>query len=134
MDKISAIEYQKLSERTSPLASSAIADRISTKTSIRTIHGIFGLITELGELTDVLKKYTFYGKPISEEDLVNLQEEIGDLMWYIAEICNANSWELDKIMYSNVEKLRKRFPDKFSEHHALNRDLASEVESLKNNL
>jgi NTP pyrophosphatase (non-canonical NTP hydrolase) len=43
-------------------------------------HAACGLITEVGELMDPLKRYFAFNKPI---DAVNVMEEIGDLIWYI---------------------------------------------------
>lgn len=45
------------------------------------MHVMFGLRTETAEIEDALKKHRFYGKPL---DVVNIKEEIGDLLWYIA--------------------------------------------------
>jgi NTP pyrophosphatase (non-canonical NTP hydrolase) len=42
-------------------------------------HAKIGMITELGELGDLLKRAFVYGK---EFDPVNLLEEVGDFLWY----------------------------------------------------
>lgn len=83
-------------------------------------HMLFGMMTELGELTDAFKKNMAYGKPL---DLVNVQEEVGDLMWYIANFCNLHGFDLSKILDVNIEKLRARYPDKFTSERAIDRDL-----------
>lgn len=44
-------------------------------------HMGLGVIGEMGELVDAVKKVHIYGKP---PDLVNLTEEIGDALWYLA--------------------------------------------------
>lgn len=44
-------------------------------------HSIEGVFTEMGEIIDIFKKHSRYGKPI---DVVNLKEEVGDLLWYVA--------------------------------------------------
>jgi hypothetical protein len=44
-------------------------------------HAKYGIITEVAELCDVAKKNFWYGKAI---DHVNVKEEIGDIMWYMA--------------------------------------------------
>ena len=43
-------------------------------------HAIMSMVTEVGEIVDIFKKHTFYGKPL---DRVHLMEECGDLLWYI---------------------------------------------------
>lgn len=45
------------------------------------LHCATGLVTESAELVDAIKKHVFYGKPL---DVVNIKEELGDLLWYIA--------------------------------------------------
>lgn len=91
-------------------------------------HAIIGISTEGGELLDVLKKAMFYGKPI---DYVNLDEEIGDVMWYIAIYCNARGTTIEKLCEINNAKLKARFPEKFTQHHAINRDLDAERQILE---
>ena len=86
-------------------------------------HMLFGMLTELGEITDVFKKYLAYEKDI---DWVNVKEEIGDLMWYIAGFCNVNDLDLEEILQTNIDKLRARYPEKFNADKALNRDLNKE--------
>src|SRR3989304_5173811 len=44
-------------------------------------HAVKGLVTESAELTDALKKHLIYGKILDE---VNLLEEAGDQLWYLA--------------------------------------------------
>lgn len=47
-------------------------------------HARMGIITEVGELTDLYKRHLIYGKDF---DTANLKEEIGDICWYIALEC-----------------------------------------------
>ena len=44
-------------------------------------HACLGIITESAEIVDTVKKHVYYDK---ELDLNNINEEIGDLLWYIA--------------------------------------------------
>lgn len=91
-------------------------------------HMLFGIITETGELTDIFKKSLAYGKEI---DWVNVEEELGDIMFYIASFCRINGFNLEEIINTNVLKLESRYPEKFTEYHALNRDLEKEREILE---
>lgn len=93
---------------------------------LRAEHAAFGLVTEAGEILDVFKKFKFYGKPI---DRVNLIEELGDVMWYCAIM--ADSLGINFVWYTNIAKLKKRFPDKFTSEKALNRDLLAERQVLE---
>jgi len=156
------------------------------------LHCAAGLRTESGELIDVIKKHIFYGQSL---DIVNMKEELGDIMWYIAIpvrmfdlnldltmqndgfykkkiknqittkvglmkyflsfdtmihhlsecitinlsksdfnnviedinlICEIYNLNLSEIMDININKLKARFPNNFTQEHALNRDLEKE--------
>jgi len=87
-----------------------------------------GLCTEAGEFQDELKRDIFYGK---EVDLLNLVEECGDILWYVAEILNALDVTFEEVMQKNIDKLRARYPEEFTEHHAINRDLEAENKAMQ---
>lgn len=91
-------------------------------------HMVSGMVTEAAEIMDVYKKHIAYGKPL---DLVNIKEEIGDLMWYIANMCNLHDWSLEDILGTNIEKLKSRYPEKFTNENAINRDLLKERKILE---
>lgn len=97
--------------------------------SARVIHAIFGLFTEIGELVDIFKRHIFYGKEI---DYTNMDEEIGDCLWYIAILMDFCGVNFEQCMERNIRKLRTRFPQKFDEENALSRDLAAERTALEN--
>lgn len=107
----------------------------------RLIHAGMGLTTETGEFQDILKRAIFYGKELDFEAAVHLQEEIGDVLWYLAVAVDAlNTWledvapekrkSLTEIMEQNIRKLRTRYPFLFSEEAAVNRNLAQEKRAL----
>lgn len=89
----------------------------------RDLHGLIGVVTEVGELLDAYKKYIFYGKPL---DKVNIAEEIGDMEWYLALLLNVHNLRQQNVQGANIAKLKTRYPDKFTEAAALNRDLTQE--------
>ena len=92
------------------------------------IHATMGISTEAGELLDVMKKHLAYGKQV---DLVNIAEEVGDVLWYVAIILRRLNMSFEEVMQMNINKLQKRFPDKFDEQQALNRDLTKERAQLE---
>ncbi len=92
-------------------------------------HGIVGAVTETGELCESLLSSLETKTPIDE---VNVKEEIGDLFWYIAELCRACGWTFEEIMELNINKLKKRYGEKFSTEAAINRDVNAERELLEN--
>lgn len=95
---------------------------------IRMLHGAIGISTEAGELLDAIKKHLLYGK---ELDKVNIQEEIGDLFYYCAIICDELGISFSEIQDRNIEKLKARYGDSFSEDRAIHRDLTLERKILE---
>lgn len=98
----------------------------------RLFHAIVGIATESTELCEALLNTQLDQKV----DLVNLREENGDLCWYMAifydtmrELGYEGTWEDDLV--TNIEKLRTRFPEKFTDEHANNRDLETERKVLE---
>lgn len=94
----------------------------------RVLHAAMGCVTEAGEMMDQIKRHVFYGKPLDE---VNLVEEAGDLLWYLAILSHALDAPLADVMERNIAKLRRRYPDKFTQEDALNRDLTAERDALE---
>jgi NTP pyrophosphatase (non-canonical NTP hydrolase) len=77
----------------------------------RLLTGAVGAAAESGELLEVVKKLIFQGKNWNEETKFHLKRELGDLIWYIAQICIALDTSLDEIVKMNIEKLLKRYPE-----------------------
>ena len=42
-----------------------------------------------------------------------LKKELGDCCWMIAEACTALGFDLEDVMQTNIDKLKKRFPNGF---------------------
>jgi NTP pyrophosphatase (non-canonical NTP hydrolase) len=103
-----------------------VSDRCANIPEI--LHYVLGVGSEAGELQDAIKKYIAYGRDI---DKVNIKEEIGDLFWYIAGLCRVFDLSIEDIMQTNINKLKVRYGEKFSEAAALNRDLKKEREILE---
>jgi NTP pyrophosphatase (non-canonical NTP hydrolase) len=111
--------YQLAAARTCAKIDGAILDDL---------HMVLGMQTEVAEIADVYKKTIAYKKPL---DFVNIKEEIGDVMFYIANLCNMNDWDLREILATNISKLEARYPEKFTEELALNRNLSEERKILE---
>ena len=99
-----------------------------TPEQVDIIHAILGIATEAGELLEALDKFLKDG----EFDTVNLKEECGDIFWYQAIFANATNYTFEEIQTTVIAKLKKRFPDKFTEQAANNRDLDAERKILEN--
>ena len=99
--------------------------------NIDLLHSLLGIQSEIGELMDATID------AINEErevDWVNIGEELGDILWYVAMGLRAAGTDFETVSNANLEKLRKRFPEKFTSEKAANRDLDAERKSLEENL
>ena len=99
------------------------SDKKLSATHTRLIHAAIGMQTETGEIADTIKKWAFYGRTL---DVVNIFEEIGDLAWYLAIICDTLDFNFEDILKANIEKLRARYPNKFRPEDCDQRDLFNE--------
>lgn len=82
-----------------------------------------GLAGECGEVVDSIKKVVFQ---MHELDKDKLTEELGDVLWYFVNLSNVLNIDLDDIMNTNLEKLRKRYPDGFDSNRSINRGSINE--------
>jgi NTP pyrophosphatase (non-canonical NTP hydrolase) len=82
-----------------------------------------GLSTEANEVLDAYKKAFAYGKKL---DVVNVGEELGDILWYMANLMRMLDIDFESVLQINVDKLKARYPDKFDSDKAITRDLGKE--------
>ena len=82
------------------------------------MHCCMGMAGETGEVVDLIKKSVFYNKPIDKEKVA---EEIGDIMFYIVNLATSLNLSMSDILQGNVDKLKKRFPNGFTESDAIRR-------------
>lgn len=98
------------------------------------LHALLGIMTEAGEMAELLSNTIVGNLPGGSGgiDTVNLIEECGDLFWYQAMLARALDTDFETMQRTNIAKLKARFPDKFTEEGANNRDLTSERKILEN--
>src|SRR5512140_2364311 len=73
------------------------------------IYPTLGLTNEAGEVAGKIKKI-FRDKDgiISEADREALKGELGDVLWYISQVCTELDISLDEVAGHNIEKLYSR--------------------------
>ena len=120
---ITVDNYVEKAQRTSPELTFELLSRLNTKESVHLLHAGLGLCTEVGEFVDIIKKHIFYGK---EFDFVNAHEELGDIEWYVAEGIAVLQTTLKEILSLNIAKLKERFPERFTETNAIDRNEEAE--------
>jgi len=108
-DQLTLIEYQALAKRSA--GAGGEGDR-------RLMVAALGLAGEAGEFANLVKKMTAHGHPLDPEAL---KDELGDVLWYLAEAATAAGLSLDDIGQENVDKLLKRYPEGFSQEKSIHR-------------
>ena len=105
---MTADEFQTKSRRT--------IDGDLTAEGIRE-HALFGLMSEVGEVASLFQ-HVYQGEKFSVDRFI---DEMGDVMWMIAELCTGLGVSLNTVLENNVEKLLKRYPNGFEKERSVNR-------------
>jgi NTP pyrophosphatase (non-canonical NTP hydrolase) len=100
-------EYQELARATA----GAYKRELSSGDAER-IGAALAVAGEAGELADLIKKHVFHGHDIDPREI---GEEIGDVLWGLAKLCDAYGLDLGNQAARNIYKLSQRYPDGFSE-------------------
>jgi NTP pyrophosphatase (non-canonical NTP hydrolase) len=68
-----------------------------------------GLCGEAGEVAEKVKKIMRdRGGVCTEEDRLAIARELGDCLWYVANLATELGWDLSAIAQQNLDKLRDR--------------------------
>ena len=102
-------EYQRLAMRTCNISYDHRKDMLR--------HAVFGLTSEAGEVSGILQK-EYQGHEVDKEHIL---KELGDCLWMIAEACVSLGANLDDVMQMNIDKLKARYPEGFSEENSQHR-------------
>jgi NTP pyrophosphatase (non-canonical NTP hydrolase) len=95
----------------------------------RLMHGVIGIATEPAEIVEAVLKSFESNKSM---DFVNLKEEVGDQLFYQNLILQESGSSFEEAADLNIAKLDARYPKGFTEHDAINRNLAVERSILEN--
>jgi NTP pyrophosphatase (non-canonical NTP hydrolase) len=91
-------EYQRLSRRTAEYPREQWL-----------AYPALGLAGEAGEVAEHAKKaIRDDGGTVSEERRGAMAKELGDVLWYVAQLASELELDLDEIAAQNLEKLRSR--------------------------
>lgn len=82
------------------------------------IHGALGLTSDAGEAATEVKSHVVYGKPLNGEALA---KELGDVLWFVTYTAWTLGMDLEEIANINIDKLRARYPDGYTDKAAIAR-------------
>jgi NTP pyrophosphatase (non-canonical NTP hydrolase) len=103
-------EYEQLAART--LNPSLTRDQ-------RLLDAVAGLAEEAGEVLGLIRKHLFMGHPL---DVARVTTELGDALWCLTTAAGAVGVPLEDVAAANIAKLRKRYPDGYTDARSVDRD------------
>lgn len=133
MENNQKIDSQKYIEFVRQTTSPASSDVDTLVERIRELDGdgvklthlltfCLGMIGELGETVDLIKKCLLQSREMNEDVINKLKLEASDQFWYLAQFCIAMDISFEEIMEMNYEKLSARYPEgTFSVYRSENR-------------
>lgn len=92
-------EYQKLAKRTAvcPLVGHSV------------VYPALGLAGEAGEAMNKIKKiFRDDNGVLTDSRKKEISRELGDMLWYMAQVCTELDISLDKVAVANIEMLKSR--------------------------
>lgn len=95
----------------------------SQDSSVAQLTCALGLCEEAGEAGSLIKKFISHGHQLDQEKLT---KELGDVLWYLSAVATLNAISLDDVAKTNVEKLKKRYPNGFKTEDSIKRIDANE--------
>ena len=87
-----------------------------------------GLLSGVGQLADMYKRAVFYGQTFEP---ILAQQAVSALLFYLSVLSKEKGYSLQDCEKANIRKLRARYPNKFTDYDAVNRDIEVERKELE---
>jgi NTP pyrophosphatase (non-canonical NTP hydrolase) len=76
-------------------------------------YPLLGLVGEAGEVADKVKKHMrddgkYHPSELNEEQKRELAKELGDVLWYLAQLSTELGYSLSEVAKMNIEKTHSR--------------------------
>ena len=84
----------------------------------RLLDASAGLAEEAGEVLGLVRKHLFMHHDI---DKARLTTELGDALWCLTATAGALGLSLEEVAAANLAKLRRRYPDGYSDASSIDR-------------
>ncbi len=109
-------EYQKLADKTAKKDFNTPEEQIFC-------WGL-GITGESGDVASCIKKTFAHKKDVKD----GIRENLGDMMWYAAMICNFFEWDFQEILEENITKLKARFGEEGFNYDSVDRNMINWTE------
>lgn len=86
------------------------------------------LLDSISELANIHKRELAYKK---QPNFESAKKHCTSIQYSLKVLYSFYNLDMEQCLQNNIDKLRKRFPYSFSEHHALNRNLDAERKELE---
>ena len=93
-------EYQSEAETTA-----IFPDELPEFVETGQVYTVLGASGETGEIQEKLKKAIREDDPSYIDDM---RDEVGDVVWYLSQICEEFGWSMEQIAEENLAKLQDR--------------------------
>lgn len=101
--------YQDMAHATAVMPKVYVRNEKDEYVEVPALYPVLGLSGEGGEIANKTKKIIRDTKgilsPAQKEDIV---DEMGDVLWYVAELCTALDVKLENVAHRNLGKLSDR--------------------------
>ena len=91
-------------------------------------HCVTSLSEFIADMMDLYKRHIFYNQELDVDELENMVDAV---VYYLEILSYRSAGSMSEVMEKNIEKLAARYPEGFSDYHAVNRDLNKEREILE---
>lgn len=82
-------------------------------------HSLLMLSSEVGEIAGTYQKFMFQGHDCPEP--AQTAKELGDVLWALNNLADLVGYSLEEIAQMNINKLRRRYGEEFSEEASIER-------------
>ena len=73
------------------------------------IYPTLGLVGEAGEVAEKVKKVIRDKNGVFDEDSKKgIKKELGDVLWYLSNLCTEFNFSLEEVALQNIDKLKLR--------------------------
>lgn len=69
------------------------------------VYTVLGQAGESGEISEKMKKAI---REDDEQYIQEMRDEVGDVLWYLSQVCEEFDWDMGDVAQENIEKLQDR--------------------------